>query len=322
MLLTGHDPLQAYWALLIGGFGGPNFSNLSATITRAIPIVGMGIAAAIAFRAGFANLGGEGQLVLGGLTAALVGVYVPLPAPILVVVVILAAMLVGGAYALFPTWSQFRFHVPLLISTLLLNYPARYFASYVVTQLVRDVPSGMPQTYMVPAELRFPILVKSSQLHAGLFITLAVVLIAAFIVNRTVIGYRIRMTGLNTNFARYGGVNYQRLGYTVMFASGAVAGLVGAIEVLGVNYRFIDEALTTPQYAWVGLMSALLVNSSPIGVLVAGFFFSALLTGGFGMERLTEVPRELSLVLEACIILLVAAQSNFNFGQSNKELPD
>lgn len=319
MLLSGHNPLEAYSSMLLGAVAGPNFVNLASTLARATPIVGMGISAAIAFRAGYPNLGGEGQMVLGALTAALVGLYVPLPAPLLLPLAIVAGMVVGGLWALFPAWAQLRVGVPLLISTLLLNYPAAFFASYMVTHVVRDVPSGMTQTYMIPDDLHFAKLMQGTQLHVGIFITLGVVLATWFVMQRTVVGYRVRMMGFNAQFTRYGGVNMNRMGYGVMFVSGAVAGLVGSIEVLGVNYRFIDGALQSPQYAWVGLMSALLVNSSPLGVLLAGVFFSAVQTGGFGMERVTEVPRELSRVLQAVIILFIAAQNSFSFGQGRTE---
>ncbi len=322
MFLSGHNPLEGYSAMLLGAVAGPNFANLASTIARGAPIVGMGIAAAIAFRAGYPNLGGEGQMVLGALACALVSLYVPLPALILMPLSIVAAMVVGGLWGLFPAWAQLRVGVPLLISTLLLNYPAGYFASYMVTHVVRDVPSGMTQTYMLDESLRFLKISTGTQLHVGIFITLVVVLATWFVIDRTVVGYRLRLMGMNAQFTRYGGVNMTRMGYGVMFTSGAVAGLVGAIEVLGVNYRFIDGALQSPQYAWVGLMSALLVNSSPIGVLIAGLFFSAVQTGGFGMERATEVPRELARVLQALIILLIAAQNSFNFGQGRAEERD
>lgn len=314
MLLTGHNPLVAYAAMVRGALGGQRFANLASTLTRATPIVGMGLAAALAFRAGFFNLGGEGQLVLGGLTAAVVGIYAPLPTPLLLPATILAAMLVGGLWALLPTWGQFQFGVPLLISSLLLNYPARFFASYIVVSRMRDVASGMPQSNRLPEDLQFPLLIRGTQLHAGVFITLALVLAAAWFIRRTVAGYELRMTGLNPTFARYGGVRLTRLGYGVMFSSGAMAGLVGAIEIIGVNRRFIDDALTSPQYAWVGVMAALLANAAPLGVFIAGIFFAAVQTGGFGMERAADVPRELSQILQAVIILLIAARNRLRLG--------
>jgi simple sugar transport system permease protein len=308
MLFSGNNPLEGYSAMFFGALGGRNGTNLASTLARAAPIVGMGLTAAIASRAGFFNLGGEGQLVLGGLAAALVALNVPLPAFLLVPLTILVAMLVGGAFALLPTWAQFNFRVPMLISTLLLNYPARFFASYVVVNLVRDVASGMPQTHQIDEGLQFPLLLSGTQLHAGVFITLVVAIATTMFISKSVAGYELRMMGLNPRFAEYGGVPMRKLGYAVMFASGAIAGLVGAIEVLGVNYRFIDDALTSPQYAWVGLMAALLSGGAPLGVLVAGLFFSAVQTGGFGMERATEIPRELARVLQAVIILFVAVR--------------
>lgn len=319
IILTGHNPLEAYGQMINGAVGGQNFANLAATIGRATPIVGMGLAAAIAFRAGFFNLGGEGQLVLGAVTSALVALYLPLPGPILLPVTLLAAMLAGGLYAWLAAFFQFRFNVPLLITTLLLNYPARFFGSYLVTHPFRDVASGMSQTFMIPEAVRLLPLGPGSRLHTGIFITLGLVLLAIFIINRTVVGYEIRMAGLNPKFVQYGGVNLQRLGFWIMFTSGAVAGLVGAIEVLGIHYRFIDGALVIPLYAWTGLMTALLSGSDPFGVFIAGLFFAAVQTGGFGMERGTEIPREISQVLQALIILLVAARSSFNFGEVSQE---
>lgn len=317
--VTGHNPFQAYLEMFKGAFLGRNFTNLASTINRATPIVGMGLVAAIAFRAGLFNIGGEGQMVLGGVTAALLASELPLPPLLLWPVTILSAMLVGGLYAWAAAFFQYRYNVPMLITSLLLNYPARYFASYLVTFPFRDVPSGMNQSYLVPESMRFPLLLSGTQLHAGTFITLFLVIAAWIIIERTVMGYELRMGGLNMRFLVYGGVTQERMGYRVMFISGALAGLVGAIEVLGVHYRFIDDALTSPLYAWTGIMTALLSGSNPLGVLAAGLFFSAIQTGGFGMERGTEVPRELARVLQALIIMLVAARASFRVGGSAEE---
>ena len=319
ILLTGQNPISAYWALLKGAFAGKGLVNLAATLNRATPIVGMGLAAAISLRAGFFNIGGEGQIVLGGITAALVAIYTPLPAPILLPVVLLAAMLAGGLWALLAMFLNFRFNVPLLISALILNYPARYFASYLVTSPFRDVPSGMNESLMVPQGVQFAILVPGSQLNTGALIILALVIVAAWVLNRTVPGYDVRMTGANRRFAVYGGVDIKKVGYRVLFISGAVAGLVGAVLVLGALGRYIDDALTSPLYAWVGIMAALLSGGDPIGVLLSGFVFSAIQTGGYGMERDTSIPRELSLVLQALIIMFIAVSGSFQIRRRVKK---
>lgn len=313
ILVSGQNPLSAYGAMLQGAFAGKGLVNLASTLNRAIPIVGMGLAAAISIKSGFFNIGGEGQMVLGGITAALAAIYIPLPAPILLPLVLLLAALAGGLYALLAMFCEFRFNVPLLITTLILNYPARYLASYLVTSPFRDVPSGMNETLLVPEGVQFATLVPGSQLNTGSFLILALIIISAVVIYRTVPGYNLRMAGSNRRFAIYGGVNIRKVGYRVMAASGAVAGLVGAVLVLGVLYRYIDDALTSPLYAWVGIMAALLSGADPLGVALAGFVFSAIQTGGYGMERDTAIPRELSLVLQALIIMFIAVRGSFQF---------
>jgi simple sugar transport system permease protein len=316
ILATGHDPLAAYAAMFGGALGGS--VSLSSTLSRAAPIVGMGVATAVAFRAGFFNLGGEGQLVLGGLASAVVALAMPAGGPFASLCAMMAAMLAGGLWALLGALFEFRFRVPLLLSTLLLNYPARLFASYLVNHPLRDVASGLPQTHRIVPEVQLARMATSSRLHLGVWIVLIAVLAVAFVMNRSRAGYRLRMTGLNRSFAQAGGVDTEGLGYRVMFASGALAGLVGAIQVLGVHYRFIDGSLTQPLWAWTGLMVALLSGSRPLGVLAAGLFFAAVQTGGFAMERGADVPRELSRVLQALIILFVAAKHGLGAGRGRQ----
>lgn len=309
--ISGHNPLDAYRAMLLGAFAGSRGTNLVATLNRAVPIIGMGIAAAIAFRGGLLNIGGEGQLVLGGLAAALVGLSLPFSGPPAVVLALGAAAVAGLLWGLLPAALEFRLGLPILITSLLLNYPARYFASYVVGHPLRDVGSGMAQTARLPADTELG-RVAATRLHWGLVVVLVLAVLTAWILVRTRFGFHLRLAGLNPTFTRYGGVDMSRLGYRIMATSGGVAGLVGGVLVLAVHHRFIDGSLTSPLYAWVGIMVALLARSRPLAVLAAGLFFAALQSGGFAMERATEVPRELSQVLQALIILFVAAGSRIH----------
>jgi ABC-type uncharacterized transport system permease subunit len=314
MAATGHNPIDAYQALWDGAVGGPDYANLDATINRAIPIVGMGLATAIAFRAGFFNLGGEGQLVLGGFVGTLVALYVPVPWPFLMPAAVIAGALAGGLWALLAAVLQFRLSIPLLISTLILNYPASYITGYVVTHNLRDVTTGMDETHQVPDAALLPALPFRPDLHADLIIVLALLVVVAFVMRRTTFGYEMTMAGLNPRFARYGGVSIERLGYTAMFSSGAVAGIIGAITVFTQFGRFINGALTGPLFAWTGLMAALLAASGPFAVALIGLFFAGLETGAVGMEEATSVPQELGQVLQAIIILLIVARTSVRTG--------
>jgi general nucleoside transport system permease protein len=316
--VTGRNPINAYWAMFKGAFAGKGFVNLASTLNRSVPIIGMGLAAAVAFRAGFFNIGGEGQMVLGGFSAALVAIYLPLSSPVILPVALLSAAVIGGLYALLAMVIEHNFNVPLLISTLLLNYPARLLTSYFVKNQFRDVASGLSQTLLVPKAARFALLTTGSQLNTGLFVILFLIIASALVIYRTVPGYDLRMIGLNRRFAIYGGVGVKKMDYGVMFVSGAVAGIVGAVMVLGVFYRYIDTALITPSYAWVGLMAALLSGADPLGVVFAGLVFSAITTGGYGMEKDTDIPREMSLFLQALIIMFIAIRGRFRIKRKTR----
>ena len=301
VLISGHNPLRAYAEIVEGSL---SLASLPDTLNWATPLVAMTLVAAIPLRGGMVNLGGDGQLVIGGLVGALTPLVLPGPGPLVVVAALAAAALAAGLYAALAAWGETRHGVPLLISSLLLSYPAIGLTSYLARFPLRDVTTGLPQTAMVPAGARLATL--SGPLTVGALLV-AGVAVAFVIVDRwTVAGYELRMRGQNARFAGYGGVRLQRQAVLTMFVSGAIAGLVGAIVVLGSQFRFIDGALLTPAYTWSGLMAALLVGGEPLGAIAAGLFFAALQTGGFAMQRETSVPRVLTLVLQAIVILFIA----------------
>ncbi|WTW94008.1 ABC transporter permease [Streptomycetaceae bacterium NBC_01309] len=307
---TGADPFAAYQAIFETSLGGEGISD---TATKSIPIVGMAVALAIPLRAGLVNLGGDGQLVLGALGAAVVGLYSPFPAPVTVVLALLAGILAGGLWAALAALLETACGVPLLVSSLLMSYPAISLVSYLIRFQLLEEGSGIPQSERLPDGVRLPEFATDGGLGTGIsigiFLILAAALVFAFVEARTSAGFELRMTGRGARFSAYAGVDRPRLTIRLMFASGGLAGLVGAIMVLGFPYRLTDGALTTPAYTWTGLLAALLAAASPLGTIVAGFFFAALTVGGFGMEQETAVPQQLTSVLQAVIILFLAVRT-------------
>jgi ABC-type uncharacterized transport system permease subunit len=293
---TGANPLEAYQAIVTGAFGPDGFQD---TLAYAVPVVGMATALAIPLRAGMVNLGGEGQLVLGAISAIAVGLHVP--GPLGLVAALAAGALAGALYASVAAVCETRLGVPLLVTTLLLSYPAMSFAAYLVRFPMRDEGSSLPQSDQLPAAVRF------TELAPGLFLIAAAVVVYAVIDARTPAGFETRVTGWGPRFAQYAGIDRPALTVKLLACSGGLAGLVGAVVVLGFPYRFIDGALITPQYTWIGLLAALLAAANPLGTLVAAVFFAALTSGGFAMERETQVPRELTAVLQAVLIIFLAA---------------
>jgi general nucleoside transport system permease protein len=305
--LSGANPLDAYEQIVIGSLAP---ENLPDTLNWATPLVGMTLAAALPLRSGQINLGGDGQLVIGGLVAAVVAYQAPVPGPLAALLALAAAAAAGGLYAALAAFAEIAFAIPMLISSLLLSYPALGVVSYLARFPLRDVTTGLPQTAMIPAGARLMTLAGPFNVGAALIAVLAIFIV--FVDRRTVAGFELRMRGLNARFAGYAGVGLARQTVLVMFASGALAGLVGAIVVLGSQFRFIDAALTSPNYTWSGLMAALLADGEPVGAICAGLFFAALQTGGFAMQRETTTPRVLTLALQAIVILFLAVRGGLN----------
>jgi simple sugar transport system permease protein len=298
---TGANPLQAYGAVVTGAFGPRDWRN---TVEMAVPVIGMALAVAVPLRAGVVNLGGEGQIVAGGITSVVVAQAVPLPAGLAPVVGLAAGAVAGGVVAAVPAVLENRLGVPLLISSLLLSYPVVGVASYLVRFPLRDPATGLPQTHRLPDGARLP---DVGGVTVSALVVLVLVALVVAVDRATPAGFEVRMTGLNRRFTTYAGLDVPRLVTRVMVGGGAIAGLVGAMLVASFPYRYLDGALTVPGYTWTGLLAALLARARPLGAAVAGLFFAALEIGGFGMERTTDVPRELSSVLQAVVIVLLAA---------------
>lgn len=304
--LAGADFGEAVPAFLNGAFGGRRMAYLLSTVSRTALIAGMAISALISFRAGLFNIGGEGQLVVGGLATAVAALGLGGFGAAGIALAVAAGMLAGAAWAVVAGALRLWLGVPILVGSLLLNYPARYIASYFVSHPLRDVASGLPQTHLIERSLWLP-LVPGTRLDVGFALVLLAYALALVYCHRTVAGYKSRMTGLSPGFAAASGLPVGRICLQTLAVSGAVAGLVGAIVVLGLQHRYTDGMLVQPLYAWTGIVAALLVNLAPWAVLPAGFFFAALHSGAAGMERVADVPKEIAVIVQGIVILFVAS---------------
>jgi ABC-type uncharacterized transport system permease subunit len=302
-LWVGLSPALMFTQLIKGAVEGP---QLFETVARAVPLVGMTLAAAIPLRAGIVNLGADGQLALGGCAAALVALYFPAPDGMRLIMALAAGMAAGATYAALAAAGEILAGVPLLLSTWLLTYPAKGLCGYLVRTSLRDPLTAWPSTARIAVGARLGNLLPGTPVNQGFLLVAVVAMAVIFIDRRTSVGYELRLRGLNGRFARYGGVALNRQTLGVMVASGAIAGLVGAIMVLGSQFRYTDGALTAPQYSWSGTLAALLAGGEPVGSVIAAILFAALQTGGFAMERSVEIPRVLTMVLQSVVILFLA----------------
>lgn len=303
MALQGYDPVAVYRALYDYSLGGNQPGKaLGNTLFRAIPLVLTGLSASLAFQAGAVNLGQPGQFLFGALFAVIGGLYLPLPAPLLPIALIALSMLGGALWAGLAAVMRARAGMNEFIVTLMLNSIADKVTLWAISYPLQDQTASTPMTPAIAEAGRLPDL---GFINVGV-IVLALAFLACWILAaRSRVGYEWRLTGQNSLFARLGGVpeiaNYSR----VMALSGALAGLAGGLIVMGESHRFIRGL--GANYAWDGIMVAVIANNGLMGTLAYGLFFAALQTGALGMELITALPSEFIQVLQALTVLLVVA---------------
>ena len=298
---------EAIRGFIKSSIGGRKNAYLFTTFSKMALITGMAIAALIAFRAGLFNIGGEGQLVVGGLVSAFVGLSVADFGLYGILLALASGMAAGAIWALLSGFLTTYMGVPLLVGSLLLNYPARYISSYLVSHPFRDVNSGLPQTFLLPKSVWLPYF-QGTRLDVGIILIFLVYLFILVISQKTKYGYYSKSMGISFSFAKISGLPTKKIVFQTLALSGAIAGLVGSIAVLGIHHRFTDGMLVQPLYAWTGIIAALMVNLNLWGIPLAGFFFAAISTGAAGMERIAQVPKEIATIIQAIIILFVVGK--------------
>lgn len=303
IMLVDESPIKVFMTLLNGAFG--DQAKIAGTLLQTTPILICGIAACIGLRGGMFNVGIEGQLFLGGFAAAWVGFAMPLPAGLHVVVAMAVAVIAGAAWVSIPAFFRARYNTNEVVSTILSNYVAVLLTSYFTIFLFKR-PGGWSETPPILATAYLPELFSFSRLNWGLIIGLLLALFVAWFFRYTAKGYTISTVGSAPKFAEYGGIDVKRQGFLVLLASGAVGGLAGGIETLGVHHRFMEGF--APGFGFDGLIAALLANGSPIGTIVTALFFGALRNGSLLLEVDTNASREIITVIQALIILSVSAQ--------------
>ncbi|MEO1222834.1 MAG: ABC transporter permease [Pseudomonadota bacterium] len=299
----GENPIVAYATLLDGAFGSPQ--RIAGTLLQSTPIMIAGMAACVAFRSGLFNIGVEGQLYMGGFAAALIGFSLPLPWFLHLPLAMIVAVIAGAAWIAVPAFFRARYNANEVVSTILLNYVAVLLTSYFTIFLFKR-PGGWSETPPILESSMLPTLFEFSRLNYGLFIGLALAVGLHFYFLRTVSGFESGTMGSNQRYAEYGGVNIRAKIFRMMLVSGAIGGLAGGVETLGVHHRFMEGF--APGFGFDGVIAALLANANPLLTVITALFFGILRSGSLLLEVDTTMSREIITVLQALIILCVSAQ--------------
>lgn len=301
--LAGANVAEGFSLILKGAFG--SRLGISETLTRATPLILTGLAAAVAFRARVWNIGGEGQLMIGALATAAFGmvpVMAGLPGWIAIPGGLIAGALAGMAMLLLPLGLRLRFGVDEVVTSLLLNFIALLFVSMMIEGVMKDpMAFGWPQSVPVPRDMELPKLMARSRLHIGLLIAVGAALVVWIVQARTVWGTEARAAGLSPRAATYLGIRLPRTLMGVACLSGGLAGLAGAIEVMGLK-GYVGTDLS-PGYGYSGIIIAMLAALHPIGVVAAALFSAVMFVGADSMSRALKVPSYIADVTVALSLL-------------------
>jgi len=320
------SPIEAYGALWEGAFGSTN--AMAETLVKATPLLLVGLGICIAFRASVINIGGEGQMIIGGILATQVGLtFTDWPGWLVIFAAMVAGFLGGGLWGGIPGFLKAYFRVNEILSTVMMNAIAVQIMNYMLRGPMIDPAqaekaSKIPQTARLLEAFRLPRWAPT-RLHAGFLIAVVLAILVYILLWRTTLGYRIRAVGQNPHAARYGGIRVRRRIVTALLLSGAFAGLAGAIQVYGVNYRMITDGSAsgfTGSAGFNGIVAALFGQLHPIGTIPASIFFGALLVGANKMQRVVQIPSALITALNGLVVIFVVSSEIWRKRRQRKRL--
>lgn len=306
VVAAGGNPLQALNAVLEGSV--ESGYSIAETLIRTCPLLLAGLGVGIAFRAGVWNIGAEGQLYAGALVVtALMRPLGALPAGLAIPLALGVAFVAGGFWGWIAAVMRTRRNVQEVITTIMLNFLAILMVSWAVHGPLMEASGLSPYSDALPSSLTLPLLAPPTRLHLGVFIALALAGVAWAGLFRTLWGFKVRTVGSAPQAAQHAGIDPEKTIWGAIWVSGGLAGMAGAVELMGVTHRLFENF--SPGYGYTAIAVALLGRLNPVGVTLAAVLFGALQAGASGMERDAGVDKVFVYVVQGVIICLVAAQA-------------
>ncbi len=313
ILLAKSDPVQAYKVMLTGPFS--SSFGLTETLVRTTPLLLTGLGIIISFRSGVLNIGGEGQILIGAIAAAGVALKCEsLPSLVLFPLVLLSGAAAGGIWGGIAGFLKARLNVNEILSTVMLNQIAAQLYLLLIRGILIDPQevaygTGVPQTALVPSAVWLSRLIPGTRLNTGFILALVLAVAVYVLLMKTTMGYRLRAVGAGPEAAKYAGINVPFYMVLSMFLAGALAGLAGTVEVLGVHHRALEDI--SAGYGFSAIVAALFGRLHPIGVIPASILFGALILGADMMQRAVSIPAAIVMVIQGFIILFVVGSDIF-----------
>lgn len=308
LLCTGRNPLRAYGAMLSGAFS--NRRHIGDVLEYAMVLAVCGLACDLGSRVGIFNVGGEGQLLLGAIAAAQVGAALDgVTAWAVIPLAALAAILTGALYALIPGVLKVKLKVNEVITTIMLNTVAAYLCQFLAKGPWRSSdPRMVAATEELSPRYWFGGLMGASNLSTAIFAAAIIAFLVWYVMQKTTLGFEMKLTGQNPRFARFSGLRIDRKIILCMAISGAMCGLVGMFRVFGAEHQY--KSSISSDYYFEGLMVAMIARYQPLTTILLALFFAVLKVGAEGLQQV-GVPNQIYLIIQTVIIFFMAAQSGF-----------
>lgn len=306
MLIVGFNPIECYAEMVKGAFGKDR--DVANTLAKTVTLCITGLAMAVAAKAGMFNVGGEGQLFIGGIISAVVGVGCAGLHPVVAIcIAALSAAAAGALLALFPAVLKVKLGISEVIVTILLNTATIYLCSYLASG-PWQASEGMVAvgTEKLAQGIKFAPLVRGSNLTMSIFMAAVMTFVIWYFMTKTTGGYEFKMTGLNTEYSKYTGIKNNRIAISSMLISGAMCGMVGMFEVFA-SGRFTEGI--SNEFYFDGMLVAMIMRYNPVGIVFMSLFFAMMKIGAAKMELVVGMSSELIMVVQSIIIFFMAAEN-------------
>lgn len=307
LVISGNSPIEAYGAMIEGIFGKPKY--IAWTIIKATPYILTGLSIAFAFKTGLFNIGAEGQFIIGALVATLVGYSVQLPAIIHIPLTMILAGLAGGLWGSIAGFLKSKFGINEVIATIMLNWIAFYLSNFMVSNSFISVENSeasvnIQESASIGIDWMKGLVGPATSVNWGIIISIILVFVIWFVLTKTTLGFELRAVGHNKDAAEYAGIDVGKSILKSMAIAGLLAGIAGAIQVMGVTHN-ITVLAAQEGYGFDGIAVALIANSNPIGVIFSGLLFGAFKYGGIKMQSV-GAPSEVINIVIGSIVFFIA----------------
>lgn len=306
ILLLGHNPIGVYYSMFNGAFG--TVSRIKDTITIAIPLIVTSVGIMIAFKMKYWNIGAEGQILMGAFTASFFALnFSELPKPLLLTIMFLAGIIGGGLWALIPAFLKVRFDTNETITTLMMNYIAIKWITFLQYGPWRDPKSmGFPKISNFTDNAVLP---KLFGVHIGWIIAIIIVIIVSSLMSFSKRGYEIAVVGESMDTARYAGMDVKKIILSSIFISGGICGIVGMMEASAVNQTLTSQL--SAGYGYTAIITAWLSGLKSFIIVPVSILFAGMTKGGSFIQTAHQIPKSAAEILQSMILFFVIGSEFF-----------